>query len=89
MQAATVRHLNAELRVAVTGTPVENSLTDLWAILDWTNPGLFGTAKAFLATTNGDNLNRLVGPFLLRRRKMDPAIAAELPARSSATTLPS
>ena len=81
MQAATVRHLNAELRVAVTGTPVENSLTDLWAILDWTNPGLFGTAKAFLATTNGDNLNRLVGPFLLRRRKMDPAIAAELPGK--------
>jgi SNF2 family DNA or RNA helicase len=78
MQSAALRHLNAELCVAVTGTPVENSLTDLWAILDWTNPGLFGTAKDFLATTNGDNLNRLVGPFLLRRRKTDPAIAAEL-----------
>ena len=81
MQSAVLRHLNAELCIAVTGTPVENSLTDLWAILDWTNPGLFGTAKDFLATTNGDNLNRLVGPFLLRRRKTDPAIAAELPGK--------
>ena len=81
MQAAALRELNAGLRVAVTGTPVENGLTDLWAILDWTNPGLFGTAKAFRATTNGESLNRLVGPFLLRRRKTDPAIAAELPAK--------
>jgi superfamily II DNA or RNA helicase len=79
MQAAAIRHLDAELRVAVTGTPVENSLTDLWSILDWTNPGLFGTAKAFRATANGESLNRLVGPFVLRRRKTDPAIAAELP----------
>jgi SNF2 family DNA or RNA helicase len=79
MQAAALRYLNAGLRVAVTGTPVENSIIDLWAILDWTNPGLFGTARAFRATTNGEGLNRLVGPFLLRRRKTDPAIAAELP----------
>ena len=81
MHAAALRHLNAGLRVAVTGTPVENSLIDLWAILDWTNPGLFGTAKAFRATTKGESLNRLVGPFLLRRRKTDPAIAAELPSK--------
>ena len=76
MQATAIRHLNAGLRVAVTGTPVENSLTDLWAILDWTNPGLFGTSKAF---REASELNRLVGPFLLRRRKTDPAIAGELP----------
>ena len=78
LQAAALRQLNAGLRVAVTGTPVENSLTDLWAILDWTNPGLFGTAKAFRAAPD---LNRLVGPFLLRRRKTDPAIAVELPSK--------
>ena len=78
MQAAALRQLNAGLRVAVTGTPVENSVTDLWAILDWTNPGLFGTAKDFRAASD---LNRLVAPFLLRRRKTDPAIAAELPGK--------
>jgi superfamily II DNA or RNA helicase len=78
MQATALRHLDAGPRVAVTGTPVENSLTDLWAILDWTNPGLFGTAKAF---RQASELNRLVGPFLLRRRKTDLAIAAELPGK--------
>jgi superfamily II DNA or RNA helicase len=78
MQATAIRHLDAGPRVAVTGTPVENSLTDLWAILDWTNPGLFGTSKAF---REASELNRLVGPFLLRRRKTDPAIAAELPGK--------
>ena len=78
MQSAALRQLDAGLRIAVTGTPVENGLTDLWAVLDWTNPGLFGTAKAFRAAPD---LNRLVGPFLLRRRKTDPAIAAELPEK--------
>ena len=78
MQSAALRHLDAGLRIAVTGTPVENGPTDLWAILDWTNPGLFGTAKAFRAAPD---LNRLVGPFLLRRRKTAPAIAAELPEK--------
>ena len=82
MQSAALRHLDAGLRIAVTGTPVENSLTDLWAILDWTNPGLFGAAKAFQAAPD---LNRLVGPFLLRRRKTDPAIAPSSQRRSSAT----
>ena len=78
MQSAALRHLDAGLRIAVTGTPVENGPTDLWAILDWTNPGLFGTAKAF---RTAPDLNRLVGPFLLRRRKTAPAIAAELPEK--------
>jgi superfamily II DNA or RNA helicase len=78
MQSAALRHLDAGLRIAVTGTPVENGPTDLWAILDWTNRGLFGTAKAF---RTAPDLNRLVGPFLLRRRKTDPAIAAELPEK--------
>jgi len=83
-QARALRSVTAGLRIAVTGTPVENSLTDLWAILDWTSPGLFGTAKAFqAASTAGDDngLRRLVGPFLLRRRKTDPSIAAELPSK--------
>ena len=59
MQSAALHHLDAGLRIAVTGTPVENGLTDLWAVLDWTNPGLFGTAKAF---RTAPDLNRLVGP---------------------------
>ena len=45
--ARALRRIPAAARVAVTGTPVENSLTELWAILDWTNPGLFGTLAAF------------------------------------------
>jgi superfamily II DNA or RNA helicase len=83
-QARALRSVTGGLRIAVTGTPVENSLTDLWAILDWTSPGLFGTAKAFQAvnaTGDGNGLRRLVGPFLLRRRKTDPSIAAELPGK--------
>ena len=62
MQSAALRHLNAGLRIAVTGTPVENSLTDLWAILDWTNPGLFGTAKAFRAAPGPEPPRRPLSP---------------------------
>ncbi|MEU0222465.1 DEAD/DEAH box helicase, partial [Streptomyces sp. NPDC006265] len=78
-------------RIAVTGTPVENNITELWAILDWTNPSLFGTRKAFRtrygavekdsASPAAAQLAGLVGPFMLRRRKSDPGIAPELPGK--------
>lgn len=72
---------------------MENDLTDLWAILDWTTPGLLGTLTEFRARwvgpvqtdrdpDAGRDLARLVGPFLLRRRKSDPGIAPELPAKT-------
>ena len=81
--------------MALTGTPVENNLSDLWAILDWTTPGLLGTLERLprpalrpsrsrrTATTQAaERLARLVGPFLLRRRKSDPGIAPELPPKT-------
>ncbi|MFI2906897.1 SNF2-related protein [Streptomyces sp. PDY-4] len=89
--AKALRDVPARARLAVTGTPVENTLTELWAILDWTNPGLFGTRAAFRArygTVEKDpgapaaaGLARLIAPFMLRRRKTDPGIAPELPGK--------
>jgi superfamily II DNA or RNA helicase len=80
-------------RVALTGTPVENNLTELWAILDWTTPGLLGALPRFrveygrpIEDDRDDaaaaRLARLVRPFLLRRRKSDPGIAPELPPKT-------
>ena len=80
-------------RVALTGTPVENNLTELWAILDWATPGLLGSRQAFrkvwagpiesgLEPTKARQFAGLIGPFLLRRRKTDPGIAPELPAKT-------
>jgi len=79
--------------VALTGTPVENNLTELWAILDWATPGLLGSRNAFrkvwaapiesgLEPTKARQFADLIGPFLLRRRKSDPGIAPELPAKT-------
>ncbi|MEU8574477.1 DEAD/DEAH box helicase [Streptomyces asoensis] len=90
--ARALRTLGARARVALTGTPVENNLSELWAILDWTTPGLLGGLGAFrkryaAVESGGDpaaaeRLGRLVGPFLLRRRKSDPGIAPELPPKT-------
>ncbi|MHB6909470.1 DEAD/DEAH box helicase [Streptomyces sp. DB-54] len=106
--AATARELRAlpaRARVALTGTPVENNLSELWALLDWTTPGLLGPLSAFRdrfakaiergalggdgdeataeqAQRAAEQLARLTRPFLLRRRKSDPGIAPELPAKT-------
>ncbi|MET9349872.1 DEAD/DEAH box helicase [Streptomyces termitum] len=94
--AKALRTLPAPARVALTGTPVENNLSELWAILDWTTPGLLGPLKAFRsrharAAENREELEneeaverlaRLVRPFLLRRRKSDPGIVPELPPKT-------
>ncbi len=93
--ARALRLLRSAARVAVTGTPVENSLAELWAILDWTNPGLFGSLTAFRdrfgraaeregaeAVADRDaarRLGRLIAPFVMRRRKTDPDVVPELP----------
>jgi hypothetical protein len=91
-QAQAVRTLKARYRVALTGTPVENRLSDLWSIMEFLNPGYLGTADAFrtrfaipierwrdsLALAR---LRRLIGPFLLRRLKTDPNIIADLPEK--------
>jgi SNF2 family DNA or RNA helicase len=91
--ARALRSLESSARVALTGTPVENNLTELWAILDWTTPGLLGSRNAFrkawaapIESGNEPAKARqfadLIGPFLLRRRKSDPGIAPELPAKT-------
>ncbi|MEV0170249.1 DEAD/DEAH box helicase [Streptomyces sp. NPDC050803] len=91
--ARELRALPARARVALTGTPVENNLSELWALLDWTTPGLLGTLTAFRdrharAIEAGEDpeaaerLSRLVRPFLLRRKKSDPGIAPELPPKT-------
>ncbi|MFJ2825171.1 DEAD/DEAH box helicase [Streptomyces toxytricini] len=96
--AKALRTIPAPARVALTGTPVENNLSELWALLDWTTPGLLGPLSAFRARharpvehqseEDGGNeaavarLAALVRPFLLRRRKSDPGIAPELPPKT-------
>ncbi|GGV59941.1 helicase [Streptomyces griseoloalbus] len=91
--ARQLRSIGARARVALTGTPVENNLSELWAILDWTTPGLLGRLGTFRgryadAVEGGqdpaaaERLTRLVRPFLLRRRKSDPGIAPELPPKT-------
>ncbi|WP_033202755.1 MULTISPECIES: DEAD/DEAH box helicase [Streptomyces] len=91
--ARQLRTIGARARVALSGTPVENNLSELWAILDWTTPGLLGTLGAFrtrfAAAVEGgtdpaaaERLASLVRPFLLRRRKSDPGIAPELPPKT-------
>ncbi|KOV89908.1 DEAD/DEAH box helicase [Nocardia sp. NRRL S-836] len=87
--ATALRAIPAQARVALSGTPVENSLSELWSILDWTTPGLLGTHRAFRARwpEPDDTLVRVVRPFLLRRRKSDPGVAPELPPKTE-TDLP-
>ncbi|WDF42437.1 DEAD/DEAH box helicase [Streptomyces sp. T12] len=91
--AKALRTIATPARVALTGTPVENNLSELWALLDWTTPGLLGPLKSFRArharaVENGEDeeavarLARLVRPFLLRRKKSDPGIVPELPPKT-------
>ena len=91
-QAAAVRALPARARFAVTGTPVENRLADLWSIMDFASPGLLGTASAFKKAyaepieRHGDDeaaarLRRMTGPFVLRRVKTDKSIISDLPEK--------
>ena len=91
--AKALRTIPSPARVALTGTPVENNLSELWALLDLTTPGLLGPQKSFRArharaVENGEDeeavtrLARLVRPFLLRRKKSDPGIVPELPPKT-------
>ena len=80
--ALQLRRIPARTRLALTGTPIENGLGDLWAILDFTNPGLVGSRPAFITQLSGDGetaLRALNGILLFRRTKSEPEVAAELP----------
>lgn len=86
-QARSVKRLSARARVALTGTPIENRLGDLWSLFDFLNPGLLGTAVEFsegarrcLNGRSGSGpLRKLVAPYLLRRLKTDKQIIDDLP----------
>lgn len=82
-----VAQLSSPRRVALSGTPVENSLTELRSLFEFLTPGLLGTEKEFNALVRGlgtdyGPLRRLVRPFMLRRLKSDPQLLPELPPRT-------
>jgi len=90
-QTRSVRKLKAGSRIALTGTPVENRLGDLWSIFDLTNSGLLGTAKEFTQFTKrlADRhhnpygpLRELVRPYILQRLKTDKSVIADLPDKT-------
>ena len=95
-QARAVRSLPGRHRFALTGTPIENSLRELWSLLDFLNAGYLDTQAAFVRRyirpieTRGDadrlrHLKRLVQPFVLRRLKSDPDVVRELPPKQEIT----
>ena len=90
-QARAVKELKSSGRIVLTGTPVENRLSDLWSLFDFINPGLLGGAKAFATfarelARRSDNpygpLRALVRPYILRRLKTDRRVIADLPEKT-------
>ena len=90
-QTKTVKQLKADARIALTGTPVENRLSDLWSLFDFLCPGLLGSAARFkkfvkaLESREHDSyapLRNLVGPYVLRRLKTDKSIISDLPDKT-------
>ncbi len=91
-QAGAARSLRGDYRIALTGTPVENNVGDLWSIMEFLNPGLLGTQtefkKNFFVPIQASRdleavarLKRLTSPFILRRLKTDRSIIADLPEK--------
>jgi non-specific serine/threonine protein kinase len=90
-QTRTVKQLTAQARIALTGTPIENRLGDLWSIFDFVNPGLLGSSKQFSSYIKSLSdrthnpygpLRELVRPYVLRRLKTDRSIIADLPDKT-------
>jgi non-specific serine/threonine protein kinase len=90
-QTQAVKRLRAETRIALTGTPIENRLGDLWSIFDFINPGLLGSSKQFSTFVKRlverpqnpyGPLRDLVRPYILRRLKTDKSIIADLPDKT-------
>ena len=86
-QSQAVKKLKASSRIALTGTPVENRLGDLWSLFDFLNPGLLGSASVFSQFVKSLNnqfapLRQLVGPYILRRLKTDRTVIADLPDKT-------
>ena len=94
-QTKTVKQLRADTRIALTGTPIENRLSDLWSIFDFINPGLLGSSTQFSSFVKhlADRphnpfgpLRDLVRPYILRRLKTDKSIIADLPDKTEVKT---
>ncbi|NEW07547.1 DEAD/DEAH box helicase [Paenibacillus sp. SYP-B3998] len=96
-QASAIRRLEGYHRIALTGTPIENRLTELWSIFDFANPGYLGTIREFThryvnaieKTRDSETISKvqkLIRPFLLRREKKDPAIQLDLPEKNESKT---
>ena len=93
-QTRAAKQLDAQARIALTGTPVENRLADLWSIFDFINPGLLGSSKEFASFTKRlaerpdtpygpyAPLRELVRPYILRRLKTDKTVIADLPDKT-------
>ncbi len=89
-QSKAAKTLKAGSRLALTGTPIENRLGDLWSLFDFVNPGLLGGAKQFTSFAKGlaDSpggyapLRRLLQPYILRRLKTDKAVISDLPDKT-------
>jgi non-specific serine/threonine protein kinase len=90
-QTRAVKALTAHARVALTGTPIENRLGDLWSIFDFLNPGLLGSAKEFTRYTRQLDargygpVRELIRPYMLRRLKTDRSVIADLPDKTELT----
>jgi Superfamily II DNA/RNA helicases, SNF2 family len=91
-QSRAARKIHAEIRFALTGTPIENRLSELWSIMEFLNPGYLGSHERFQkrfavpiekgrSETKAEILKRIISPFLLRRMKTDEGIAADLPEK--------
>ena len=90
-QTRAAKQIDARARIALSGTPVENRLGDLWSIFDFLNPGLLGSAKAFSTFTKRLSsqthnsyapLRALVRPYILRRLKTDKSVISDLPDKT-------
>ena len=88
-QTRQVKEIHARMRIAMTGTPIENDLTNLWSLFDFLNKGLMGTSQEFRDFCKGleshpqgyARLRTMISPFMLRRVKTDKTIIADLPEK--------
>ncbi|NCO67010.1 MAG: ATP-dependent helicase [Nitrospirae bacterium CG_4_10_14_0_8_um_filter_41_23] len=88
-QTRAVKRFNAGNRIAMTGTPIENRLSDLWSLFDFINPGLLGSPQEFTEFTKRlkhspdgyARLRKVISPYVLRRLKTDKAVISDLPEK--------
>ncbi|MBM4053673.1 MAG: DEAD/DEAH box helicase [Planctomycetes bacterium] len=88
-QTRSVKTLKSQNRIIMTGTPIENRLSDLWSLFDFLNPGLLGSAKEFSAFASNVKMNhagysrlkKVISPYILRRLKTDKAVISDLPEK--------